>query len=125
MLVFDDVTNFDIVYDNGGRWLEFDSTYKSSCRHVKIKGYVGQFIEGLPGDNSDKFDVAKDCVSVTIYTNSGKREEYLDVKNLCASKNSRSVEFDRIVDECQTHVWRSGAIEKYEERINETNNKTR
>ena len=122
-LTFNDVRNFQTVYDKGtGRWLEFDSVYESKSRHVKIKGHVIQYIELLTGEEEESMFIAKDCVSVTIYTNSGKREDYLDVTNLTASMKGRSVEFDRVVDGCKTHVWRSGAIEKYEERINDTNN---
>ena len=125
-LTFNDVRNFKTVYDvETGLWLEFDSVYESKSRHVRIKGHVIQYIELLPDEEEESMFVAKDCVSVTIYTNSGKREDYLDVTNLTASMKGRSVEFDRVVDEHKTHVWRSGAIEKFEERINDTNNQTR
>ena len=126
LLTFNDVRNFNIVFNkNAGRWFEFDSVYESKSRHVRIQGNVRQYIELLTDELSQPMFVAKDCVSVTIYTDSGKREEYLDVTNLTASRNSRSVEFDRAVDGQNTHVWRSGAIEKYEERIYDTNNQTR
>lgn len=118
VLVFDAVRNFETVYDKKtGRWLEFDSVYDSVSRHVRIKGYVNQFIEMLPENEGIKTFVAKDCVSVTVYTNSGKREGFQDVKNLSENKKSRQVEFDRIVEGDTTHIRMSGVIEKYEERL--------
>lgn len=117
-LTFNDVRNFNTVYDKEtGRWLEFDSVYESKSRHVKIKGHVIQYIELLPGEEEESMFIAKNCVSVTIYTNSGKREDYLDVTNLTVGMKGRSVEFDRVVDGQNTHTWRSGVIEKYEARI--------
>ena len=123
-LTFNDVTNLKEI-NNEGRWIEFDSVYEYVNRHVRIyNGHVINYIENIPEEEQSMF-IAKDCVSVTIYTHLGQREDYLNVKNLTASKKGRSVEFDRVVGEDNTHVWRSGAIEKYEERINDSNDQTR
>ena len=61
--------------------------------------------------------VADEVVFVSIYTHSGKREVYNNIKNLSEDKQERIVEFDRVVGVSDTHMVMSGEIEQYEKVV--------
>ena len=61
--------------------------------------------------------VADEVVFVSIYTHSGKREVYKNIRNLSEDKHARIVEFDRTDDVSDTHMVMSGSIEQYEKVV--------
>ena len=114
-LVFDNgrtyhnITNFTEIGDRFPEY-EFDSEWNGKITHVHIVTsplIKERFVEEVSGWSDI---IAKQCVLVRVYTDSGKSEEFSDVQNLRENKKDGEVEFDFIEDGGKFHIKMDGVI---------------
>ena len=123
-LVFDNgrtyhnITNFTEIGDRFPEY-EFDSEWNGKITHVHIVTsplIKEHFVEEVSGWSDI---IAKNCVLVHVFTNTGKTEEFSDVQNLKENKKDTKVEFDFIEDGKKCHMKMSGKITRYVAALDE------
>jgi len=123
---YHNVTNFKSM-SKTVHFYEFDSEWHGKITHVKIR--LGIMIEECVikegKEPSEPQAIAKFCSTLSVYTNSGSREEFKNVRNLTEDKSARIVEFDIDVDRKKRHQRMSGVIERYLEVPEESSEEER
>ena len=115
---YHNITNY-VKDDNRFPEYDFDSEWNGKITHVHIVTsplIKEHFVEEVSGWSDI---IAKNCVLVHVYTNSGKTEEFSDVQNLKENKKNVEVEFDFIEDGKKCHMKMSGRITKYAAALDE------
>ena len=119
---YHNITNFKEIGDRFPEY-EFDSEWNGKITHINISTsplIKEKFVEEVSGWSDI---IAKNCVLVHVYTNSGKTEEFSDVQNLKENKKNVEVEFDFIEDGKKCHMKMSGRITKYAAALDEEDEK--
>ena len=112
------ITNFKEIGPKFPQY-EFDSEWNGKITHISISTsplIKERFVEEVSGWSDI---IAKQCVLVHVYTNTGKTEEFSDVQNLRENKKDVEVEFDFIEDGRKCHMKMSGSITRYVAALNE------
>ena len=109
---YHNITNYKEIGDRFPTY-EFDSEWNGKITHVDIgisPIIKERFVEEVSGWSDI---IAKNCVLVHVYTNTGKTEEFCDVYDLKENKKDGKVEFDFAEDGKKCHMKMSGKITRY------------
>ena len=119
---YHNITNYKVTGDDIHDY-EFDSEWNGKVSHICIgtsPTIKEKFIEDVLGYSNA---IAKFCPLVTVYTNTGNTEEFIDVYDLIENKKDGTVEFDFIEDGKKCHMKMSGKITKYVATLDEEDEK--